>query len=208
MKKILKRKLLLTEKQSPVRLVGYARAIKEDSIILNDQMQSLIDYGCGKIFFETIGIDDERKPELEKAFNFLSRGDEFVISSLNIVFKSKSEFITKIIELVENSIHLRTLTGFSSFSISPEIITCFFNILFEIDTLERQNLDERKKIINVNRSLNGINFGGRPKISNLKANLVIRLRNEGCSYRSIRSQTGLALSTIRRVILDSEAEKI
>jgi len=34
--------------------------------------------------------------------------------------------------------------------------------------------------------------------------LVIRLRNEGYSYRSIRSQTGIALSTIRRVILEGE----
>ena len=36
----------------------------------------------------------------------------------------------------------------------------------------------------------------------LKESLVIRLRNEGYSYRSIRSQTGIALSTIRRVILE------
>ena len=32
----------------------------------------------------------------------------------------------------------------------------------------------------------------------------MRLRNEGCSYRSIRTQTGIALSTIRRIILDGE----
>ena len=38
----------------------------------------------------------------------------------------------------------------------------------------------------------------------LKESLVIRLRNEGYSYRSIRSQTGIALSTIRRVILEGE----
>ena len=50
----------------------------------------------------------------------------------------------------------------------------------------------------------GNNLGGRPKISPLKESLVIRLRNEGYSYRSIRSQTGIALSTIRRVILEGE----
>ena len=42
------------------------------------------------------------------------------------------------------------------------------------------------------------------KTNEAKEGLVTRLRNEGCSYRSIRSQTGLALSTIRRIILDSE----
>ena len=50
----------------------------------------------------------------------------------------------------------------------------------------------------------GLNLGGRPKISKIKETLVLRLRNEGYSYRTIRSQTGVALSTIRRIILDSE----
>jgi DNA invertase Pin-like site-specific DNA recombinase len=66
-------------------------------------------------------------------------------------------------------------------------------------------LGERKKELISQRRLNGNNLGGRPKISPLKESLVMRLRNEGCSYRSIRTQTGIALSTIRRIILDGEA---
>ena len=51
-------------------------------------------------------------------------------------------------------------------------------------------------------------FDIRDGIKNLvdqsKEALVLRLRNEGQSYRSIREQTGLALSTIRRIILEGE----
>ena len=64
-------------------------------------------------------------------------------------------------------------------------------------------LDLDKKI--QYKFLNGNNLGGRPKISPLRESLVMRLRKEGCSYRSIRTQTGIALSTIRRIILDGEA---
>ena len=50
-------------------------------------------------------------------------------------------------------------------------------------------------------------MGGRPKTSNEKDGLVLRLRNEGCSYRSIREHTtGLALSTIRRIIVEQESK--
>ena len=74
--------------------------------------------------------------------------------------------------------------------------------IYELDNLEDKSLGERKKEQLLRRKLSGNNLGGRPKISPLKESLVIRLRNEGYSYRSIISQTGIALSTIRRVILE------
>ena len=55
------------------------------------------------------------------------------------------------------------------------------------------------------RRSTGGNLGGRPKTNEAKERLVLRLRDEGCSYRSIREQTGLALSTIRRIIAEQEA---
>ena len=76
--------------------------------------------------------------------------------------------------------------------------------IYELDNLEDKSLGERKREQLLRRKLSGNNLGGRPKISPLKESLVIRLRNEGYSYRSIRSQTGIALSTIRRVILEGE----
>ena len=50
----------------------------------------------------------------------------------------------------------------------------------------------------------GGNLIGRPKTNQAKERLVLRLREEGCSNRSIREQTGLALSTIRRIIAEAE----
>ena len=206
MKKILKRKLLFSEKESKGMVIGYARAIKTDIEGLNAQIKDLQNYGCKMIFAEALNVTEEIKPELTKAFNLLSKGDQFVISSLDIVFSSKNDFINKMMDFLKKEISLKTLSGFFSLSNSPEIIASVFSILHEFDYLERKNLAERKKNIAINRYEKG-NLGGRPKISSLKETLVIRLRKEGCSYRSIRSQTGLALSTIRRVILESGSEK-
>ena len=106
---------------------------------------------------------------------------------------------------MNNDIRLRTLSGFLSPSSSSDIYLSVFNILYELDNLDNDCLAERKKELVLQRRLMGNNLGGRPKISPLKESLVIRLRKEGCSYRSIRTQTGIALSTIRRIILDGEA---
>ena len=61
---------------------------------------------------------------------------------------------------------------------------------------------ERSKESVEYRCKTGGNLGGRPKPSNKKESLVIRLRSEGESYRSIQDQTGLALATINRIIKD------
>ena len=51
-------------------------------------------------------------------------------------------------------------------------------------------------------------LGGRPKTSDKKEKLVIRLREDGDSYREIREQTGLGLATIRRIIADNEKVEV
>ena len=45
--------------------------------------------------------------------------------------------------------------------------------------------------------------GGRPKISQEIEDKIISLYNEEKSYRDIRKETGVALSTIRRVVVDN-----
>ena len=77
-------------------------------------------------------------------------------------------------------------------------------LLSGIGEVERQRvIDRTQESINY-RKATGENLGGRPKTSHEKESLVMRLRNEGYSYRSIRKQTGLALSTIRRIIVEQE----
>ncbi len=184
--------------------VGYARAIDSESSYLEEQIKYLKNEGCNLIFSELLSIDEEVKPEFKKALKALSKGDELVITKLDRAFSNKNECIKIIHKLLNEDINLRTLTGFFTSKNSPNISSLVFNILCELDNLDNDSLRERKKASISKRRLAGNNLGGRPKISPLKESLVIRLRNEGYSYRSIRTQTGIALSTIRRIILDGE----
>ena len=72
--------------------------------------------------------------------------------------------------------------------------------------MERSLIQERTLESIHHRRSTGGNLGGRPKTNQAKERLVLRLRDEGWySYRAIREQTGLALSTIRRIIAEQEA---
>ena len=202
--KFKRKRFLLSEKIKKGKSIGYARAIDSEFDYLKEQIKSLKNEGCNLIFSEIISLDEKIKPEFKKALNHLSKGDELILTKLDRAFSNRTECIKIIIKLLKNDISLRTLSGFLSQINYSEMSYSIFQILNELDDLDHEYLGERKKELILKRRLNGSNLGGRPKISPLKESLVIRLRNEGCSYRSIRTQTGIALSTIRRIILDGE----
>ena len=200
-----RRKNLLTENKKK-KSIGYARATDNESFYLEEQIQFLKDEGCNLIFSELLSLDSEKKPEFHKALKALTKGDELVVTKLDRAFSSRNECIRVINKLLNQDIQLRTLSGFFTNKDSPNTSSLVFNILCELNNLDYECLKERKRENVLKRRLNGNNLGGRPKISTLKESLVIRLRKEGYSYRSIRAQTGIALSTIRRVILDGEGK--
>ena len=198
------RKKLLSEKKFDKKLIGYARAIDNEIDYLNKQIYDLHNYGCNSIFSEIISSTAEEKPELQNAFNTLSHGDILIIDKLDRAFNSKNDCIRGLNLLMEKGIDLKILSSNFSSSKKYEPLHLILKVLLEFENLEKDISDEKRIEMLKNRKIIGVNLGGRPKISKLKETLVLRLRSEGYSYRTIRSQTGVALSTIRRIILDSK----
>ena len=198
------RKKLLSEKKSDKKLIGYARAIDNEIDYLNKQIYDLNNSGCNFIFSEIISASAEKKPELQNAFNALSPGDILIVDKLDRAFYSKNDFLNGLITLLQKGIDLKILSSNFSSSEGYEPFALILKVLLELENLEKDISDEKKSEMLKNRKVIGLNLGGRPKISKIKETLVLRLRNEGYSYRTIRSQTGVALSTIRRIILDSQ----
>ena len=204
--KFKRKRILLSEKSKNSKAIGYARATNNEYEYLEEQIKFLKEEGCSLVFSEFISLDEEIKPQLNKAINSLSKGDQLIITQLDRAFKNKKECLITINKLINKDIKFRTLTGFFAANETSNANSSIFKILYELDNLEDKSLSERKKDMILRKKLSGINLGGRPKISPLRESLVIRLRNEGHSYRSIRTQTGIALSTIRRIILEGESK--
>ena len=205
MKRIFTRRKLITEKKRNYNCIGYARGSSSNLEHIDEQIRSLRKFGCNYIFSENLSLTEEQKPQLNLALNKLCKGDLMVVTKLDRIFKSRYECTKTIHKLLNQGIYFTTISGFTASNNIPDIYSIIFNILFEIETLEKDISIEKKRDISDNIFAKGKNIGGRPKISNLKEELVVRLRKEGFSYRSIRSQTGIALSTIRRIIVDYTA---
>ena len=198
------RKKLLSERKSNRTLIGYARAFDGEVNYLNEQIDSLSNFGCNKIFSEILSLSEEEKPQLNNAFDSLASGDIFVIDKFDRVFNSKKHCIKVVSKLLHEGIYLKTLSSSFNSVHNNELFLAIFNVLMELNNLEADIMEEKKKEMIKNKKDLGENLGGRPKINPLKESLVLRLREEGFSYRTIRSQTGVALSTIRRIIIDSQ----
>ena len=119
---------LLSEKNKKAKSIGYARAIDSEYDYLKEQIKILNNEGCNLIFSEIISLDEEIKPEFKKALNYLSKGDELILTKLDRAFSCRNECIKTINKLLNNDVRLRTLSGFLSPNNSLEISSSIFNI--------------------------------------------------------------------------------
>ena len=122
-----------------------------------------------------------------------------------VVIRTQREVINRLHDLQEKGIHVRTLDGLVNTKAMGKMAPVLIGLLTGLNEVEREvTRDLVLESIEHRRSTGG-NLGGRPKTNEAKERLVLRLRDEGCSYRPIREQTRLALSTIQRIIAEQEA---
>ena len=145
--KFKRKRFLLSEKNKICRSIGYARATDNEFDYLNEQIERLQSEGCSLIFSEIIGLDEKIKPELRKALNYLSKGDELIVTKLDRAFSNRNQCIKTIHKLLNNEVKLRTLSGFLSPKNSSDISSLVFNILYELDNLDRCLLERKKELI-------------------------------------------------------------
>ncbi len=188
--------------KSCVQSIGYARTTNPNNQD-KAQIASLRQAGCATIFQEnSISGKESGVSKFKEAIKSLKRGDELVIMSLDRLGHDKNCLIARLNYLHQKSIHLRTIDGLVNTKELGELGISIISLLSGLLEIDKLFIKERAIKSVEYRKEKGGNLGGRPKISSIKENLVLNLREQGFSYRCIREQTGLSLSTIRRVILD------
>ena len=198
------RKKPLFRDRPDYKSIGYARQGSNNQICIDDQVEALKNAGCLVVFQETVSNASKERPQFESALEMLEEGDEIVFTKLDRGFTNKRKCINTLQDLHKKGIHVRTTDGMIDTRVLGKFAPILIGLLSGLGEIERQMVIERtQKSINYRRETGG-NLGGRPKTNHEKEALVLRLRKEGCSYRSIRKQTGLALSTIRRIIVDQD----
>ena len=146
----------------------------------------------------------EKRHQLRACLETLQEGDELVVSKLDRLGRSQVEVINRLADLQEKGIHIRTLDGLINTRGLGRLAPLVIGLLTGLAEDERSLIQERTRESVEHRRKTGGNLGGRPKTSEKKERLVLRLRSEGESYRSIRDQTGVSVSTIQRILQNQE----
>ena len=189
------------------KIIGYARISSSTGTqILDPQVSKLQESGCDQIFSETISTrkTEKERPELMKCLATLRKGDTLKICTLSRLGRTQTEVIQRLNDLQAEGINVITLDGLVNLEALGKFAPVLIGLLTGLNQVEREQISERVQMSVDYRRRNNMDLGGRPKTSNKKEKLVLRLREDGDSYREIREQTGLGLATIRRIIADSE----
>ena len=188
------------------KVIGYARVSSKTSQQTDSQVMKLKESGCELVFEETVSTRkaEKERPELVKCLASLRKGDTLKLVSLSRLGRTQREVINRLHELQAEGIHVITLDGLINTEAMGKFAPLFIGLLTGLNEVERELIQERTQASVDYRRKTGGDLGGRPKTSNKKEQLVIRLRDEGESLRGIREQTGLAVATVRRIIADKE----
>jgi len=193
------------------KVIGYARISSSTGTqILDPQEQKLKESGCDQIFSETISTRkvEKERPELMKCLQSLRKGDTLKLCTLSRLGRTQTEVIQRLNDLQAEGINVITLDGLVNLEALGKFAPVLIGLLTGLNQVEREQIAERVQMSVAYRRKTGGDLGGRPKTSNKKEQLVVRLREEGESLRGIREQTGLAVATVRRIIADAEQSKV
>ena len=189
------------------KIIGYSRKSTTKQINEPD-VDALKQSGCEVVYEEIISTRklEKERPELQKCLAALRKGDTLKLTSLSRLGRTQREVINRLHELQAEGVNVITLDGLINTEALGKFAPVLIGLLTGLNEVERELTQERTIASVEFRRRTGGDLGGRPKTSNKKEKLVIRLREEGESLRGIREQTGLAVATIRRIIADRNAE--
>ena len=191
------------------KIIGYSR--KSTSKQSNaDGVEALKQAGCEIVFEEIVSTRKAEKdrPELMKCLASLRKGDVLKLTSLSRLGRTQREVINRLHELQAEGVNVITLDGLINTEALGKFAPVLIGLLTGLNEVERELTQERTIASVEYRRKTGGDLGGRPKTSNKKEKLVVRLREEGESLRGIREQTGLAVATIRRILADNEKVEV
>ena len=187
------------------RKIGYAR-VSTAHQNTDSQVEELKDAGCEEVFYEKVSSTAtlEKRHQLRACLSVLRPGDLLVVSKLDRLGRSQVEVINRLNDLQQQGIGCQTLDGLINTHALGKLAPLVIGLLTGLSEVERSLIQERSRESVEHRRKTGGNLGGRPKTTPKKEALVLRLRRENESYRSIREQTGLAMGTITRILKAQE----
>jgi DNA invertase Pin-like site-specific DNA recombinase len=180
-------------------LIGYARTSTTDQKAgLEAQLRDLQAAGCSKVFREELSAaTDSKRPELERALEFVREGDVLVVTKLDRLARSVADLVTITGNLREKGVELRILN--MNLDTSTPTGKLMLNLLGSIAEFERELMLERQREGIAKAKAEG-KYKGRAPTAKRKADEVLRLRGEGKTVPQIVEQLGVSRASVFRIL--------
>ena len=152
--------------------IGYARVSTEDQN-LDMQIDALKEAKCDHIYEEKMSGKINDRPALEKALNFMRKGDTLVVWKLDRLGRSLRHLIEVINDLMDDGMYFMSLQeNIDTTSTSGKLI---FHIFAALAEFEREIISERTKA-GLKAAKSRGRYGGRPKkLDHKQAQMVKRM---------------------------------
>ena len=182
-------------------LVGYARTSTTDQKAgLEAQLRDLQAAGCTKIFREEISSVADKRPELEKALEWVREGDILVVTKLDRLARSVADLVTIMARLREKGVELRILT--MNLDTATPTGKLMLNLLGSIAEFERELMLERQREGIAKAKAEG-KYTGRQPTAQRKASDVLKLKAEGKTVPQIVEVLGISRASVFRILKEA-----
>ncbi len=182
-------------------LVGYARtSTTEQAAGLEAQRRDLAAAGCEEVFEEQLS-SVQRREELEKAFNFVRKGDTLVVTKLDRLARSVPDLVKIMAKLEEKGSSLRIL----AMNLDTDTPTgrLLINLLGSIAQFEREIMLERQRE-GIAKAKVERKYKGRAKTARTKSAEVLALFKAGKGASAIAKEVGIGRASVYRILEDQE----
>lgn len=179
-------------------LVGYARTSTQDQKAgLEAQLRDLETAGCTKVFHEEVSSTSKKRPELERALDYLREGDTLVITKLDRLARSVADLVKISEGLKEAGVGLRVLD--LNLDTATPTGKLMVHLLGAIAEFERELMLERQREGIAKAKADG-KYKGRKPTALMRTDEVLSLRGQGITADKIATQLGISRASVFRIL--------
>lgn len=183
------------------QLVGYARTSTTDQKAgLEAQLRDLKAAGCTKIFHEELSAVSTKRPELDRALDYVREGDMMIVTKPDRLARSTSDLLQLAKALDAKGVTLRILS--MNVDTSTPTGKLMLTLLGGIAEFERDLMLERQREGIAKAKQDG-KYKGRAPTARAKSDDVIRLKGEGLTGDAIAAKLGIGRASVFRILRDA-----
>jgi DNA invertase Pin-like site-specific DNA recombinase len=180
------------------KLVGYARtSTTEQKAGLEAQVRDLKAAGCEKIFSEEVSSVATKRPELDRAIDYIREGDTLIVTKLDRLARSVANLVDITRALSAKGVGLRILAlNLDTGTTTGKLMV---NMLGSIAEFERDLMLDRQRE-GIAKAKAAGKYRGRKPTARARAGEVLRLHREGKTPTEIARAVGISRGSIYRIV--------